>query len=729
MLFIMIICCIGLIIRLAHVQLVKGNELTKKALNEMTHSIDIKSERGEILDRKGKKLVVNENAATVWYNPDGVSKEIPTGERYSEFDIIADGIAESLNMPIGEVRKMMDEATAMIKIKHWIPREEAIALRELNLKNVTVVDDNKRFYPYEELAADTIGFTNVDGTGMYGVEASYNFDLSGIPGKWFKQTDLMNRQMLFSRESKHEPQHGNTIVMTIDETIQQMISEEAIRGMEEFQAEAVSIIVQDPQTGFILGMANYPTFNPNNPREPRSNEERSHWATLSEEELLNTWYDIWKNYAVSNIYEPGSTFKLITAAAAIEENISNPNQHYYCSGSIRDIPEVELKCSIWPHGHGDLSLTTALEQSCNTTFITIGRNMGSRLLYKYVQAFGFGEVTGIDIAGESEGIIPENPESMLEVNLATMSYGHGIAVTPIQMINACTAVINGGNLMQPRVVKEIRDQDGNVIQEYEPQVKRRVISESTSKQVLEMMEGVVTTGTGKRAQVPGYRIGGKTGTAEKAVDGAYVQGSYVASFFGVAPLENPSFTVLVIIDNPRSGQYYGGVTAAPVAQRVMTNLLEYMEVPSAYGNVQEEEKGNAVVPYVVDLPLEDAARLLVRAGLKYEVDFSEDNDRAIVVEQSIMGGNVVEQGTVIDLTLAFPDEDQFTDDMEGEVMEQKKMPSLIGLTKDEALARLEDYGVQINVEGEGRVVEQDPGAETVIDEDTVVTIYCESENE
>ncbi|NLY09064.1 MAG: PASTA domain-containing protein [Tissierellia bacterium] len=718
---IMIFVCIAILIRLAYVQLIKGGELTKTALKEMVRSVDIQSERGEIIDRKGKKWAINENAATVWYNPDGVSKEIPKGEKLSEFDKVCDGIAETLELPIGQVRKQLGEATVMIKVGQWISLEQARALREKNFKSISIVDDQKRVYPNGEIAADILGFTNVDHVGLYGVEASYNFDLSGVPGKWTKQTDLFNRQMALSGERKFDPTNGNTIVTTVDETIQSIAHEEAKRAYEDYAAEAISIIVQDPQTGFILGMANYPTFDPNEPRKPRSPSEEAKWAEMSEEQVLEDWYSIWKNYAVSSIYEPGSTFKVITAAAAIEENKSNKDQHYYCSGSIRDIPEVELKCSIWPDGHGDISLRQALEQSCNTTFITVGRHLGARLLYKYVKAFGFGSLTGIDISGESEGIIPASPESMLEVNLATMSYGHGIATTPIQLINGCTAAINGGRLMTPRVIQEIRDQNGEVVKTYEPEMQRQVISESTSRTVLDMMEGVVERGTGKRAQVPGYRIGGKTGTAEKVVDGVYKKGHYVASFFGVAPIENPKFTVLVIIDDPGSGQYYGGATAAPVAQRVMSRTLEYLEVPSAFGS-RETSKEPTVVPYVVGMKLEEAGRTLVKSGLRYEVEFNEKNDQATVAGQLIPAGTTVDKGTVVDLSLHYSEE---TVEEGVKLVVDKTMPSLIGLSKAQALDKLQSLGVQVNVEGEGRVVEQSPGADTPINEGSEITIRCE----
>ncbi len=688
----------------------------------MVRSIDIKSERGEIVDAKGKKWAVNENTASVWYNPDGVSKEIPEGKTESYFDEVCRTVAEIMSLPIEQVRTELGEATTSVKIGGWATPEQAMALRELKYTCLTVVDDKKRIYPNGELAADILGFTNMDHEGLYGVEASYNFDLSGVPGQWSKQTDLFNRQMALTSERKLNPTNGNTIVTTIDETIQSILHEEAKKAYYDFQAKRVTILMQDPKTGFMMGMANYPTYDPNQPRAARDPQEAAQWASMPEEEVLNQWYEMWKNPAISNIYEPGSTFKTITAAAALEEAKSSPEQHYYCSGVVRDLPEVELRCAVYPNAHGDISLRQALEQSCNVAFVSLGRHMGPKLMYKYLRAFGFGSLTGIDIAGEGEGLIPASPESMAEVDVATMSYGHGFSVTPIQMINGLTSVINGGRLMTPRVIQEIRDQNGDVIKTYEPEMKRQVLSDTTSNEMRDMLEGVVTAGSGKRAQVPGYRVGGKTGTADKVIDGKVGQGRYIASFFGFAPVEDPRFSLLVVIDDPSSGQYYGGVTAAPVAQRVMVQTLEYLD-QGAPQPVNEQSGEMTIVPYVVDLKLEDAGRLLVKAGLRMEVEFNEQNDRAVVAGQLIPAGTSVPKGTVVDLSLRYPE--ALIEDEQVDQEATTPMPSLIGLSKAQALQELQPLVLQVNVEGEGRVVSQEPGANTPVKEGDTVTIRCE----
>jgi stage V sporulation protein D (sporulation-specific penicillin-binding protein) len=360
---------------------------------------------------------------------------------------------------------------------------------------------------------------------------------------------------------------------------------------------------------------------------------------------------MWRNYAINDIYEPGSTFKIVTAAAALEEASADLDTHYYCDGFIRDIPGVVLRCSSWYDPHEDQDFSTAFSNSCNVAFVNMARDLGTEKMFEYIKAFGFGEVTGIDLLGEQRGIIPSGTESIREVNLATLSYGHGIAVTPIQMINAISVVGNGGNLMTPHIVKGLADDEGNVVEIFEPEVRRQVISETTANELLDMLELTVLEGTGRKAYVPGYRIGGKTGTAQKIIEGRYVDGKYISSFGGLAPVDDPQVAVLVIVDEP-TGIYYGGTVAGPPAASVIESTLTYLEVPREYTDEElEATQETVIVPDVRNTSINGAGREISDLGLKYTTEYEDFNTDTLVLDQYPSPGVEVTKGSIIDLYL------------------------------------------------------------------------------
>jgi stage V sporulation protein D (sporulation-specific penicillin-binding protein) len=361
---------------------------------------------------------------------------------------------------------------------------------------------------------------------------------------------------------------------------------------------------------------------------------------------------MWRNYAINDLYEPGSTFKIVTAAAALEEGSATLNSHYYCNGFIRDIKGVVLRCSSWYDPHEDQDFATSFSNSCNVAFVNMARELGKEKLYEYIKAFGFGQTTGIDLLGEQRGLIPSGIESIREVNLATLSYGHGISVTPIQMINAIAAVANNGKLMTPMMTRSLIDSEGKIVKQFYPEMKRQVISENTADMLLGMLEKTVLEGTGKKAYVPGYRVGGKTGTAQKIIDGRYVDKKYISSFGGVAPVDDPRIAVLVIVDEP-TGIYYGGTVAGPFAAMVIENTLNYMEIPRKYTEAELkniEEK--VLVPEVTGLTIAEAGELISGMDLKYTTEYEDFTLDTIIVDQYPKAGNELQRGGIIDLYLA-----------------------------------------------------------------------------
>ena len=640
-LFATILAIFVLTIRLGYIQIVKGEELKKGALEQWTKGIYINAKRGNIFDRNGKKLAISVSSHTVWASPADIKNPVDTAKKLSE----------ALNLDESEVYEKITKDVNVIKIKQWISMEEVKRLRSLNLSGIEIVDDNKRFYPYGEFASHILGFTDIDNNGLYGIERTFDKYLSGTQGMWVKTEDARGVEMPYGGEKVYDPEDGLNVVLTIDETIQHFAEKYAAKKLMETNAKNVSIIVMEPQTGDILAMANMPQYDPNSPREPLDEETKKQWESLPLEELQKKWYDMWRNFSINDSYEPGSTFKVIVAAAALEENAVQVDSPFYCNGFVRDIPGAVLKCARWYNPHGHQTFEEGFENSCNVVFVNVGRRLGKEKLYEYIKAFGFGEKTGIELTGEQAGIIHVNTDVIKEVNLATMSYGHGIAVTPIQLITAISAIANGGKLMTPRLVSQLVDNEGNVIKTFEPEVKRQVISESTSKTILKLMEGVVSEGTGSNAYVPGYRVAGKTGTAQKIIDGRYAPGKYIGSFVAIAPADDPKIAVLVIVDEPE-GIYYGGSVAAPIAGELIEETLSYLEVKREFTEEEKEEfEYTEIVPDVRNLTISEAGRILTELGFRYATESYNITENSIVIEQFPLPGTEVTKGSIIDLYL------------------------------------------------------------------------------
>ena len=698
MLVIIALASIYLIGKLGYLQIIKGEELKKGALQQWTKGVTIKSERGVIYDRKGQKLAVSISASTVSVRP--------ARERIGDTETTAKELARVLDMNEEVIYEKISDNVKTEKIKQWISREEAIELRELNLSGVEIIDDNKRYYPYGKFASYILGFTDIDNIGLDGIESTYNKYLVGTSGRWVKTTDGPGRQLPFDGEKVYEPSNGLSAVLTIDETIQHFAENAAQEALDVNGAKNVSIIIMNPNNGDILAMANKPDYDPNEPRLPLDEATKKEWEGLPQEELTNRWYDMWRNFSINDVYEPGSTFKLITAATAIEENVATPESYFYCNGFVKDIKGEVLKCSRWYNPHGDQTLTEGLNNSCNVVFINLARKTGRELFYKYVKAFGFGENTGIDLNGEQKGIIPSSVEDIREIRLATMSYGHGIAITPLQLVNAVSAISNGGNLMKPRLVKELIDEDGNVQVSYEPEIKRQVISKSTSDSMLKMMGEVVSKGTGTNAYLPGYRVGGKTGTAQKIIDGKYAPGKYIGSFVAVAPVDDPQVAILVVVDEP-SGVYYGGTVAAPVAKDVLEQTLQYLEVPTLFTEKEKENiVENVLVPDVRNLIIGEAGETLKTLGLKYTTEYLELTSESKVLDQFPLPGIEVEKGSIVDLYLKETNKETII------------VPDLTDKNKEETIRILDELNLNYELNGTGKVKNQSPmpGEEITIDE-------------
>lgn len=706
-----------LIGKLCLIHLKQGDELTRKALNQLTKTESISAKRGLILDRNNKELAINVTKANVFYNMDIFNPDINKYEskedrkkdikETTERDSMR--IAKVLEVPQEEILSKM-KGTKVVKLAEDISREKALELKSMNIYGLSIDDVSKRFYPYKDLAAYVIGFVNNESTGVYGVESTYDEELSGMPGKSVLIKNNNHTKIPLTDEENYAPKDGLNVVLTIDENIQKVAEEVAKKTREDNNADKVGIIVQDTKNGEILAMATNESYNLNKPYAPINEIQKEEWEDLSNEEKMEERFNNWLNFCVNEQYEPGSTFKLITAAAALEEGTTSVDKSYICNGVYTDIPGVKIGCTS-PH-RGPRTLAEAIEESCNITLVKVGRELGAKKMYKYIKAFGFGKPTGIDLPAEAAGIIAPDYKSIGPANLATMSYGHGISVTPIQLINAVSCIGNNGYLNTPRVVSKLVDERGNVVEKKKTVTKRKVISDETAKKVKYMMGRVVDSGSGVKAQVPGYKIGGKTGTANIVGKRGY-ENAYNASFVGLAPLNDPKITVLVVVNRPR-GAIFGSAVAAPAAQQVMEKTLEYLKIPKTEKVDEKDKKDLVSVPNLRNLLLSDAGKKVVDLGLKFNTTSDTVENGAVVVSQDPQAGTYVEKGSIIDIKInnntKFP----------------KIMPQLVGKSEKEVKSILKDMKLEYNINGEGKVISQKPEPGTKIDSDNVVVLKMES---
>ena len=640
-LFIVFAVFLGLIIRIAWLQMYRGEELKTMAYVQQNLDRNINPKRGTIYDTTGKNvLAISSSVETVTVNPVNIAKE--------NKEKIATALANIFELDYEKVLKKVKKISSIETIVKKVEKEKTdelrIWLKENNItEGVNIDEDTKRYYPYRSLAAHIIGFCGSDNQGLDGIEAKYEELLKGKKGTISKLTDARGKNIGDDGESYTDAVDGSSLVLSIDMTIQSIVEkyiEEAC--IDNVCTDGANIILINPKNGDILAMATYPSYDLNTPYEINNDELKSAWDSMESAEKTKNLQAMWRNKAIADTYEPGSTFKLVTASASIEEGIANPDTKgaFCCSGGI-EIAGVRIKCWRYYRPHGSQSLREALMNSCNPVFIGLGQKLGVSTYYKYLNAYGFLSKTGIDLPGEAKGIFLKE-EKVGPVELATISFGQRFEVTPIQMITMVSTIANNGRYVHPRVVKKIIDPTTGEKTDVEPKYGEQVISEETSKKVLDMMKSVVAEGTGKNAQVAGYSIGGKTGTSEDGVN----TGKYVTSFIGVAPIEDPQVAILITLYNPTGeGGHQGGGVAAPIASQVLGEVLPYLEVTKAE---KEEEKSKTIMPYLIGKSKKEAKEILDSSGLEYEIKEAENlQEEPKIVKQVPNEGITVEEGTKI----------------------------------------------------------------------------------
>ena len=662
--------------RLFQLQVLEAEQLQIRAQAQWTSESTIQPTRGRILDRNGSVLAQSATAYTLSVSPRQVKDPIR----------MAQVLAPILEM--GEdklIEKVSDTSKGGVTLKRQLSRDVAQEIKALIARDASgaepvlnglyLEEESRRYYPMGELACQLLGLTTIDGMGQAGLEQSLDSYLSGKAGRILEEIDGKGRELDYSASEYIAAVEGGTVTLTIDASIQSFAERAAREALSMNSAKAVRVLAMNPKTGEILAMVNKPDYDLNDP--PRDDVE-----TLTQR---------MRNRCITDAYEPGSTFKILTAAAALDSGLVSPGEGFYCSGSIY-VDGGRIKC--WCRPHGAETFSQALQNSCNPVFVEMALRLGVERFYDYLEAFGLGKPTGVDLPGEAGGICIAE-KNVKRVDLARIGFGQSVALTPLQLLAATCSVVNGGNLMIPYVVQNITDGNGEILQRGEARVRGRTVSQETSATMRTLLEGVVKEGGGKNAAIAGYRIGGKTGTAQVYVDGVVSSDKHIGSFVGFAPIDDPRIAVLVIVEEADVPIDFGSVTAAPFARDLLEQTLMYLGVAP---QTQEKAPEKVYVPQVTGMNLADAAAAVKEAGL----DCVFDGEGGVVKGQLPSAGAEMSEGSLMMLYV-----DNLT-----EISNNNKVavPDVAGLSVLEANRLLRSYGLKLQIEGGGLAVEQTPAA-------------------
>lgn len=708
-----IIIFVCLFFRIGFLQFVQGAELKESANRQQTANRIISPKRGNIYDSTGKILARSASVDTVTINPTKISdkNKEKVAQAFSEiFELNYDETLE-------KVKSTNSIETIVKKVEHDKIEKLTTWMKESEISSgINIDEDAKRYYPYDNLASNLIGFCGTDNQGLWGLELYWENELAGTPGKIVAAKDVSS-DLVPDKEGTYVPaENGSNLTLTLDLNIQTIVEKYLKQAVIENDCKnGGSVIIMNPKNGDVLAMASYPDYNLNTPFEP--NEELAPtWDTLSSSEKNAALNKMWRNRNVSDGYEPGSPFKTITAAIGLEEGVvdTDTQNDFICRGK-EIINSVEIKCWRDRSTHGYQSLRNALENSCNPALMQLGNRIGAETLYKYYAAFGFFSNTGIPTSGESS--IPSNfwnLENVGPIELATMSFGQRFTITPIQLVTAISALANDGVLMQPRIVKQIENSDTHAITTINPVTVRQVVSKETADKVINMLESVVTDGTGGYGKVTGYSIAGKTGTSEP--NPAHPEDGYVASYVAIAPAQDPEVVILVALYNPKGSSHQGGQIAGPVVSQILTEVLPYLNIPSDYvdSSTSSTELVTKHLPDVRNKTIAQAKSDLEKLGFSCNISASDTSK--LVSDQVPKPGTELLEGACINL---------YSSDSEARLSQE--VPDLKGKSVSQARNMLKARNLNIRVSGSGTILSQDPMAGTLVEEGTVVNVTLQQE--
>ena len=710
---IIVFCLLAfLVLRLAWLTLVSGRALEAKANSEWQKEISVTAKRGDILDRNESVLVSSANVYRIDFDLDSVRNHIK--DKDLTMDDIAVEISEVTGVEVDEVlealnRKNSDGSDASYApLVRGVTKAVADSADELGIYGLIVSRDVKRYYPNGNFLASALGGINSEGTGLTGIELQYDDYLAGIAGMKIGSYDSWGNRLPFDTYKFTPAIDGSDVITTIDENLQYIAEKIAQKGLDEHNAKGVHVLIMDPNNGEVLAMVNKPDYDPNNPF--------SGYEIFEGETDNDKIQNMWRNWLVSDTFEPGSTFKTVTMIAALEKGVVSDSDTFVCNGSVK-FGNTTVHC--WKHeGHGTQTLAEVLKNSCNVGMMEIGERLGIENLNEYIYKLGFGKTTGIDLPGEASGIV-KSSDTVSAIDLATISFGQTNTVTTMQLMTAFNAIANGGDLIQPHIVKEIshEDESGNrVIDEtIKPIIKEDVLSDDSTALLRSYLERTVTKDGPDGAFVQGYNIGGKTGTAQKVdpTTGTYSTDKYISSMIALAPVENPQITVFIAVDEPSNGAYYGGEVAAPLMKELFEEVFQYMDSPLAKERFSIYK--NVIIPDVRGKSIEEAKEILKENGLEAEVN---GNGKTIISMDSYPG-STVKEGTTISITAKDS----------GQVEKEIIMPDFKGTTEEFATSVLDNLGLVYEFKGEGIVDSQSIANGNKVVKGTKVTITLKKEYE
>lgn len=693
-----------LILRLFWIQFVNGASLKEKAYRQQTSSTVISPKRGTIYDSNGKALAISEKVDTVSINPSKIIED--------KKELVAKGLSDIFDLDYNETLNKVNSSSSVETIAKKVENDKINELQTWMSTNkisssINIDEDTKRYYPYSELASQVIGFCGTDNQGLAGIESSYDNILTGRSGKIITTTDLNNSEISDNYTTYVEAEDGSDVYLTIDVNIQTIVEKYISKAVNDKKCESASAIAMNPSTGNILSMATYPYFNLNTPFEPNTTDAKKEWDSWTSQEKSNYLNKMWRNKNVSDLYEPGSTFKTLVSSIALEENIAETDtkKDFYCKGYEEFSDGTKIRC--WStNPHGSETLTQALANSCNPAFMQLGKRIGVDTYYKYFEAFGLFSKTGIALPGESNSIFFDK-DKVGPVELATMSFGQRFEITPIQLITAVSSIANGGKLMKPQIVKKTVNTSSNETSNTQPSQVRQVISEETANAVIDMMESVVTDGTGKLGAVKGYTIAGKTGTSE-AKSGS--KAGNTLSYIAIAPSKNSQLVLLVVLYNTPTTNSHGSTVAGPIVSKILGEALPYLGVTSDEANINSSTN-QLTVPDVTNKTVTEAEKILNNAGFNTSISFDGDKNSTIVSTQVPVARSIVTKNSVVVL---------YTE--KNSTRTSVNVPNLKGMSLSKAKSTLKEKNLNINYSGSGLVVSQDVVAGTSVEEGTIINV-------
>lgn len=711
---------LALVIRIGYIQFVKGAEYKEAAYNIQTINKIISPKRGTIYDATGKALAISADVDTITINPkslkykDGtkVDSEFLTNKFVTLFGLDHDTVYKKVtsDSSVETIVKKIEE-DKVNDLKNWITDNKIVA-------GINIDPDTKRYYPYNNLASQLIGVCGDENRGLAGLEYQWNSVLLGTPGRIVTSSNVMRQEIPDQKQTYIAAENGSNLVLTVDANIQSIAEKYLKQAVEENNcSRGGNVVIMNPNNGDILAMATYPDFNLNAPFEPNTDELKNIWDTLSSDEKSDKIYSMWSNRAISDGYEPGSTFKIVTTSIALEENLVSTDtpKDFLCSGyEMVDGEKIECWRSYNPHGYQ--SLRQALMNSCNPAFMQLGKRIGAKLFYKYLNAFGFLGTTGVQLPGEASGIFHDE-STIKPIELATMSFGQRFTISPLQMATAACAIANDGVLVQPRIVKQVINSDTGAITNIDPIEKRQVISTETSEKMRNLMESVTVEGTGGYAKVNGYSIGGKTGTSEPAP--GKEEDGYTASYVAISPTLNTQVVILVTLYDPSGAKgHQGGQVAGPVVSQILSEVLPYMGIASSTdGSSSSITSSNAKT--LVDLrnkTVTEAKNILKNLKFDVNVNVSGNENEVIVKDQMPKPGYSLEEGAMIFLYTA-----------ENNAGVDTTVPNLKGMSLAQAKNSLKSKNLNITYEGTGKVISQSISTDQSVPLGTIVHVTLQPE--